>query len=142
RPLPLAGVIFSMPSREAARTVRHHWSKDNRWDALPASVMALPADLRPRKPGINRQQVAAVTGAVALALTGASMLVSFVGNHRLIAAAQVQSEQVLHDKQPLESRLHALTTNKERATRKSGPFYYLQATRSAICSAFGRPIIC
>ncbi|EPE7078482.1 hypothetical protein ACSMAD_002961 [Cronobacter sakazakii] len=70
RPLPLAGVIFSMPSREAARTVRHHWSKDNRWDALPASVMALPAGLRPRKPGINRQQVAAVTGAVALALTG------------------------------------------------------------------------
>lgn len=117
RPLPLAGVIFSMPSREAARTVRHHWSKDNRWDALPASVMALPAGLRPRKPGINRQQVAAVTGAVALALTGASMLVSFVGNHRLIAAAQVQSEQVLHDKQPLESRLHALSALQKTIMR-------------------------
>ncbi|NUW65623.1 type VI secretion protein VasK [Cronobacter sakazakii] len=112
RPLPLAGVIFSMPSREAARTVRHHWSKDNRWDALPASVMALPAGLRPRKPGINRQQVAAVTGAVALALTGASMLVSFVGNHRLITAAQV-----LRDKQPLESRLHALSALQKTIIR-------------------------
>jgi type VI secretion system protein ImpL len=57
RPLPLAGVVFSPPSEGAARSVKHHWGKDNRWDIITDSVQTLPAGLRPRKPGVSAPKI-------------------------------------------------------------------------------------
>ncbi len=88
RPLPLAGVLFSAPSSGAARRVRHHWGKDNRWDVLPDSVQTLPAGLRPRRPGVSRQRVLKVAAAMLLALWGGWMALSFITNREQVAVAQ------------------------------------------------------
>ena len=61
RPLPLAGILFSPPSVGAARSIAHHWGKDNRWDILPDRMTELPAGLRPRKPGVSWPQMVGAT---------------------------------------------------------------------------------
>lgn len=108
RPLPLAGVVFSQVSAGAERDVKHHWGRDKRWDVLPESVRALPASLRPRKPGIHWQQVAVSAAGVLMALWGVWMLVSFTSNRHLIDTAQQQAALSSEHKQPLAERLHAL----------------------------------
>ncbi|HCT7577844.1 TPA: hypothetical protein OUI78_002895 [Enterobacter cloacae] len=108
RPLPLAGVVFSPVTVGGVRSVALHWGKDNRWDAIPASAQALPADLRPRKPGVSWTQMAGVSVAVLMVLWGVSMAVSFVANRHLVATAQEQVRQAVAEKQPLTARLHAL----------------------------------
>lgn len=117
RPLPLAGVVFSPPSAGAGRSVAHHWGKDNRWDAIPASAQALPAGLRPRKPGICWTQMAGVSVAALMVLWGVSMAVSFVANRHLVATAQEQVQQSVAEKQPLSTRLHALSELQKTLAR-------------------------
>lgn len=117
RPLPLAGVVFSPPSAGAGRSVAHHWGKDNCWDAIPASTQALPAGLRPRKPGISWTQMAGVGVAALMALWGISMAVSFVTNRDLVTTAQEQVQQSVSEKQPLSKRLHALTELQKTLAR-------------------------
>ena len=117
RPLSLAGVVFSPPSAGAGRSVAHHWGKDNRWDAIPASAQALPAGLRPRKPGICWTQMAGVSVAALMVLWGVSMAVSFVANRHLVATAQEQVQQSVAEKQPLSTRLHALSELQKTLAR-------------------------
>ena len=117
RPLPLAGVVFSPPSEGTERSVAHHWGKDNRWHILPETVQALPAGLRPRKPGVSGRQIIAVSVAVLMALWGVSMVASFVSNRSLVADAQLQARQVAADKHPLAVRLHALSELQKTLSR-------------------------
>ncbi|MEX9251385.1 ImcF-related family protein [Pseudenterobacter timonensis] len=117
RPLPLAGVVFSPVTAGGARSVKHHWGMDNRWDVIPASSQALPAGLRPHRPGISRQQAAGVTAVTLMMLWGVSMVVSFIANRHLVATAQVQVQQAAAEKQPLVTRLHALAEMQKTLSR-------------------------
>ncbi|WP_082132673.1 ImcF-related family protein [Enterobacter genomosp. O] len=117
RPLPLAGVVFSPATVGGARSVKHHWGEDNRWDAIPASAQALPAGLRPRKPGVSWTQMAGVSVAALMVLWGVSMAVSFVANRHLATIAQEQVRQSVTEKQPLTARLHALTELQKTLAR-------------------------
>lgn len=117
RPLPLAGVVFSVPPAEAGRSVSHHWGRDNCWDAIPASAQSLPAGLRPRKPDFSWLQVAALTVGALLFLWGAAMTVSFIANRNLVATAQEQVQQASMEQQPLVARLHALSELQKTLAR-------------------------
>ncbi|WP_236331113.1 ImcF-related family protein [Enterobacter quasihormaechei] len=108
RPLPLAGILFSPPSQGVVRSVKHHWGMDNRWDSIPASVQALPTELRPRRPGIRWQQIAVVTAFALMSLWGASIIGSFIANRHLVATAQEQMQLAATEKQSLSARLLAL----------------------------------
>ncbi|ELY4525259.1 type VI secretion protein VasK [Cronobacter turicensis] len=109
RPLPLAGLLFSMPSLGAARSMRHHWCKDKRWDVLPESARALPAGLRPRKPGPDWRRVMAASLALLMTLWGVWMLVSYTSNRNMISHAQEQASLTAQQNQPLASRLSSLS---------------------------------
>ncbi|HDI3031680.1 TPA: type VI secretion protein VasK [Cronobacter turicensis] len=109
RPLPLAGLLFSMPSLGAARSMRHHWCKDNRWDVLPESVRSLPAGLRPRKPGPDWRRVMAASLALLMTLWGVWMLVSYTSNRNMISHAQEQASLTVQQNQPLAARLSSLS---------------------------------
>jgi type VI secretion system protein ImpL len=109
RPLPLAGVMFSPPSPEAARSVPHHWGKDARWDALLDSLPALPAGLRPRKSGFCWLKTAAVAAAALMLLGGGMMTVSFIANRSLVATAGEQLQQAAAKNLPPAARLQALS---------------------------------
>ena len=117
RPLPLAGVLFSPPSVGAARSIAHHWGKDNRWAILPDRVSELPAGLRPRKPGVSWPQVVGVTAAILMALWGISMAASFIANRHQVADATEQVARLAADKQPLAVRLHALSELQKTLSR-------------------------
>lgn len=117
RPLPLAGVVFSQPSAGAERAVPHHWGMDKRWDVLPDSVRALPAALRPRKPGIPWRKV--FTSLVALAMVGwaAWMSIAYVTNRSQIYGANAQAALATRQNQPLAQRLHALSELQKTLAR-------------------------
>lgn len=108
RPLPLAGVVFSQPSAGAERAVPHHWGMDKRWDALPDSVRALPAALRPRKPGLPWGRILASTAAALMVTWAAWMGVSYVTNRSQIDGANARALLAAQQNQPLAVRLHAL----------------------------------
>ena len=117
RPLPLAGLVFSQPSADAERAVKHHWGMDKRWDVLPESVRTLPAGLRPRKPGIPWRKVFA--SAIALAMVGwaAWMSIAYVTNRSQIDGANVQASTAARQNQSLEQRLHALSELQKTLAR-------------------------
>lgn len=117
RPLPLAGVVFSPPSEGAARSVKHHWGKDNRWDIITDSVQTLPAGLRPRKPGVSASKI--LLGVVVVLMVGwaISMMISFTANRSLVATAQEQVQRVSAEKQPLTTRLYALSELQKTLSR-------------------------
>ncbi|HGL4548768.1 TPA: ImcF-related family protein [Klebsiella aerogenes] len=117
RPLPLAGVVFSHPSAGAERAVPHHWGMDKCWDVLPDSVRALPAALRPRKPGIPWRK--AMTSVVALAMVGwaAWMSIAYVTNRSQIYGANAQVALAARQNQPLAQRLHALSELQKTLAR-------------------------
>ncbi len=117
RPLPLAGVVFSLPSFGAERSVKHHWAKDNRWDALPERVRELPSGLRPVRPGGSRMPLVAVSAAVLMALCGIAMTVSFMANRTLVSGIQQQVQAALDMHRPLTNRLQALTALQKTLAR-------------------------
>ena len=117
RPLPLAGVLFSTSQQGAARSVSHHWGLDNRWRAIPDSVLALPTGLRPRKSGVSGRQILSGIGATLLVLWGVGMMVSFVANRSLVSGIREQIEHVSTGKQPLSVRLHSLTELQKTLSR-------------------------
>lgn len=117
RPLPLAGVVFSSTSAEADRSISHRWGRDNRWNIILDSVLALPAGLRPRKPGFTWRQGMSVAAAALMLLWGASMLVSFIANRHLLATAQEQVQRSSEEKQTLAARLHALSELQKTLSR-------------------------
>ena len=117
RPLPLAGLMFSQPSADAERAVKHHWGMDKRWDALPDSVRTLPAALRPRKPGIPWRKVMASVIALAMVGWAAWMGIAYATNRSQIAGADVQASLASQSNQPLEQRLHALSELQKTLAR-------------------------
>ncbi|MGP8939899.1 ImcF-related family protein [Enterobacter soli] len=117
RPLPLAGVVFSPPSFGAERSVKHHWAKDNRWDALPERVRELPSGLRPVSPGGSRMPLVAVSAAVLMALCGTAMAVSFMANRTLVSSTQQQVKAALDTHRTLTNRLQALTALQKTLAR-------------------------
>ncbi|MGC6031395.1 ImcF-related family protein, partial [Enterobacter kobei] len=114
RPLPLAGVVFSPPSFGAERSVKHHWAKDNRWEALPERVRELPTGLRPVSPGSSRMPLLTVSAAVLMALCGTAMAVSFMANRTLVSGTQQQVKAALDTHRPLTNRLQALMALQKR----------------------------
>ncbi|MCX8967333.1 type VI secretion protein VasK [Erwinia psidii] len=117
RPLPLAGVVFSQPSAGTERNVQHHWGMDRRWDVLPDSIRALPAALRPHRPGIPWLKVMASVVALAMVAQGGWMGISYVANRSQIAGANVQAELATRQNQPAEQRLHALSELQKTLAR-------------------------
>lgn len=117
RPLPLAGIMFSPPSPEAVRSVKHHWGKDNRWDVLLDSLASLPAGLKAQKTGFSGMKACAVTAATLMLLWAASMAVAFITNRSQVAEAQQQVQQLSAEKQPLTVRLHALSELQKTLAR-------------------------
>lgn len=117
RPLPLAGVMFSPASVEAKRTVKHHWRKDQRWNALLDSLMSLPSALRPRRLGIPWYQVMASVAALAMVGWAAWMGMAYVSNRSQIDGAGAQASLAARSDQPLEQRLHALSELQKTLAR-------------------------
>ncbi|WLI76917.1 ImcF-related family protein [Kosakonia sp. H02] len=117
RPLPLAGVVFSSATSGGARTVKHHWGMDNRWNVLPDSMKTLPAGLCPRRPGFNWYRALSVTIAALMALWFAGMIVAFFGNRSLVAGAQEQVRQAQDSKTSLSGCLYALATLQKTLAR-------------------------
>lgn len=107
RPTPLAGVIFSPASVDAKRTVKHHWGKDNRWDALLHSLPSLPASLAAKKLGFAWRKVLAAAVAVVMVLWGAGMVMSFLVNRDLLNTSESQVKLAANVQQPLPARLQA-----------------------------------
>lgn len=117
RPLPLAGVVFSQPSAGAERAVQHHWGMDRRWEVLPESVRALPAALRPCKPGIPWRKVLASVVTLAMVAWAGWMGIAYVTNRSQIDGANVQAALAARQNQPLEQRLHALSELQKTLAR-------------------------
>ncbi|HHR4016566.1 TPA: ImcF-related family protein [Salmonella enterica] len=117
RPLPLAGVVFSQPSAGAERGVPHHWGMDKRWEALPDSVRALPAALRPRKPGLPWGRMLASTAAALMVAWAAWMGIAYVTNRSQIDGANAQALLAAQQNQPLAQRLHALSQLQKTLAR-------------------------
>ena len=117
RPLPLAGVVFSQPSAGAARDVTHHWGMDKRWEALPDAVRALPAALRPRKPGLPWSRMLASTAAALMVAWAAWMGIAYVTNRSQIDGANAQAQLAAQQNQPLAQRLHALSQLQKTLAR-------------------------
>lgn len=117
RPLPLAGVVFSQPSAGAERAVPHHWGMDKRWDVLPESVRALPAGLRPRKPGIPWRKVFASVVVLGMVAWAVWMSIAYVTNRSQIDGANAQAALAARQNQPLEQRLHALSELQKTLAR-------------------------
>ncbi|WP_193161817.1 ImcF-related family protein [Enterobacter ludwigii] len=117
RPLPLAGVVFSEPSVGAERSVKHHWARDARWDALPERVRELPSGLRPVSPGGSRMPLVAVSAAVLMTLCGTAMAVSFMANRTLVSSTQQQVKVALDTHTALTNRLQALAALQKTLAR-------------------------
>ncbi|MFC0228694.1 ImcF-related family protein [Serratia aquatilis] len=105
--LPLAGIFFSLPLTASARSVPHRWGQDKSWDALLASVSALPSGLMPKRLGLPWLPALRAALCVVLLLWGAGMLVSFFANRALIKDSVQQSRQALDTPLPLAERLRA-----------------------------------
>ncbi len=108
RSLPLAGMVFSPQSEGTALTVPHHWIRDNRWDALPASSNELPAHLRPSRYGMQWNRILAAAACVLVVLWGVGMLVSFAANRSIIGDAVQVTENASDSSQSLKQRLAAM----------------------------------
>ena len=108
RSLPLAGVVFSPVTVAEARSVKHHWDMDNRWEVLPDRVHTLPAKLRPSRPGFRWRWALAVTVVMLMLLWGGAMTVSFMANRSLITEVEDQVRQVQDGSMSLSERLLAL----------------------------------
>lgn len=117
RPLPLTGVVFSQPSSGTERAVLHHWGMDKRWDVLPGSVRALPAALRPHKPGIRSSKALASITALMMVCWVAWMGFSYITNRNQIQDANVQATLAARQNMPLEQRLHALSELQKTLAR-------------------------
>jgi type VI secretion system protein ImpL len=108
-PLSLAGLVFSQPSAGARQAAMHHWRMDKCWDVLPASVQMLPAELRPRKPGIPWQKIMASCASLAMVGWAAWICIAYITNYRQIADVNAQAALAVRPNQSPEQRMKALT---------------------------------
>ncbi|MDW4574956.1 ImcF-related family protein [Atlantibacter hermannii] len=115
--LSLAGLLFSPSSPDGAHRVKHHWGKDERWDVLLNSLVTLPAGLKAHKTGFSWIKALVAAAATLMLLWGAMMAISFTANRSLLATAQQQVQLVSAEKQPLATRLHALSELQKTLSR-------------------------
>jgi type VI secretion system protein ImpL len=108
-PLSLAGLVFSQPSAGVRQAAMHHWRMDKCWDVLPASVQMLPAELRPRKPGIPWQKIMASCASLAMVGWAAWICIAYITNYRQIADVNAQAALAVRPNQSPEQRMKALT---------------------------------
>ncbi|TNL06667.1 type VI secretion protein VasK [Kosakonia cowanii] len=132
RPLPLAGVIFSPATVAGARSVKHHWAMDNRWQVLTDSVLTLPAGLRPSRPGFSWRMALSVACAALMVMWGAGMTVSFLANRSLVAEGQEQVHRTGDSHLPPSGQLQALADLQKTLARLQyreahGTPWYLRA---------------
>lgn len=116
-PLLLAGLVFSQPSAGARQAAMHHWRMDKCWDVLPASVQTLPAELRPRKPGVPWQKVMASCASLAVVGWAAWIGMAYVTNYRQIAEVNAQAALAVRPNQSPEQRMNALTAFQNTLAR-------------------------
>lgn len=107
QPLPVAGVMFSLPLTAAQRTTSHSWGGDNSWSTVLDSVLHLPVALMPKRTGFPWQKTARWCLAVLLLAWGAGMLVSFNANRNLINEGSEHARLANDPKQPLPDRLRS-----------------------------------
>ncbi|PRB62917.1 ImcF-related family protein [Erwinia billingiae] len=108
RPLPLAGVMFSPQAADAARTVKHHWGKDRRWDGLLDSLASLPSGLRAQRLGFSWQRTATTLLSAMMMLCAVGMVASFIANRAQIREGDTLVRQADDTRQAEQSRLQAL----------------------------------
>ncbi|QEW33880.1 type VI secretion protein VasK [Erwinia billingiae] len=108
RPLPLAGVMFSPQAADAARTVKHHWGKDRRWDGLLDSLASLPSGLRAQRLGFSWQRTATTLLSAMMMLCAVGMVASFIANRAQIREGDTLVRQAEDTRQAEQSRLQAL----------------------------------
>nr|WP_231617171.1 ImcF-related family protein [Erwinia sorbitola] len=108
RPLPLAGVMFSLPAPDAARQIKHHWGKDRRWDGLLHSLETLPSGLRAQRLGVSWQRTVTILLAAMMMLYTAGMAASFISNRALINEGKTLVSQAADDRLSPQPRLQAL----------------------------------
>ncbi|HCT5819235.1 TPA: type VI secretion protein VasK [Citrobacter sedlakii] len=117
RSLPLAGMMFSPPAPGAAREIKHHWGRDNRWDLLLTSLSELPAELRARKQRFGSWQALRILLAAGMVAWAAWMSIAYVTNRSQIDSANAQAALAARQNQSLEQRLHALSELQKTLAR-------------------------
>lgn len=117
RQLSLAGIVFSQASSVPARRVRHAWIQDPRWDALLDSLSKLPPGLKAKKTRFSVVKVCIIIVAAMLALWGGGSVISFLINNSTIHTSQELVQMATNEKQPLATRLHALSELQKTLSR-------------------------
>lgn len=117
RPLPLAGVLFSLPATAGKRTDIHHWSKDSRWDNLLAAVRQLPPGLHPIRLGLPWHRAGQGVLATLMMSAGAGMLISYASNRHLVQESAQHLTRVKEADAPLADRLQAWYDLQETLSR-------------------------
>ncbi|WP_323860779.1 ImcF-related family protein [Xenorhabdus szentirmaii] len=107
QPLPLAGLMFSLPATDGLRADLHHWSKDARWDHLLNSVRQLPPGLKPVHLGWQWKKTGNWILALLMLGTGAGMLISYVNNRLLIEEGGLHLAQAKDQNALMIKRLQA-----------------------------------
>ena len=105
RPLPVAGVMFSLPLIGSGRTAPHSWGTDNSWQTVLESVKQLPAALLPKRVGFAWLKTVRWCLAVLMLAWGAGMVVSYMTNRTLISESAEQARLASDVKAPLAERL-------------------------------------
>ncbi|NDL64191.1 type VI secretion protein VasK [Enterobacteriales bacterium SAP-6] len=117
RPLALAGVMFSPASAGAARSVQHHWGRDNRWDLLLRALPSLPPGLKARKTGFAWGRALRVAAVALMVLWAAGMAMSFLVNRHMVENAREQARQAASAQLPLPMRLESLLVLQQTLDR-------------------------
>lgn len=107
QPLPVAGVVFSLPTTAGQRSAPHSWGQDNGWSMVLESVLRLPSALLPKRTGFPWRKTARWCLAALLLAWGAGMLVSFYANRNLINEGAEFAKLANDPQQPLPERLRS-----------------------------------
>ncbi|MGV8916508.1 MAG: ImcF-related family protein [Pseudomonas sp.] len=105
RPMPVAGIMFSLPLGSSGRTALNHWGMDNSWRSLLDSVGQLPAALLAQRLGWPWLRIAR-GGLTALLLIGSvGMALSYFTNRGLINDSAEQAKLGGNSQLPLADQL-------------------------------------
>ncbi|MBF6635303.1 type VI secretion protein VasK [Rouxiella silvae] len=107
RTIPLAGVMFSLPSTLMVNNLAHVWQVDKSWDELLSSVFQLPKALLPQRAGFAWIKTARYCLMVGLSLWGAGMLISFFTNRSLILSSVEQGQLAMSPQSTVVDRMQA-----------------------------------
>jgi type VI secretion system protein ImpL len=106
RPLPLAGVVFSLPLTGSTRSAAHSWGADNSWQIVLESLTRLPAGLFPQRTGGVWRKTAGSCLLTITLLAAGGLLVSWFSNRQLIISSVERAKAASAEDLPLEERLN------------------------------------